>query len=81
MSKREKLLARILNNPAGVRFEDACKTAEFIGFARKGGAGSHCTYAKPGEPVMLNFQNRSGKIPPYQARQLIVMLDKYEVAP
>ena len=81
MSKREKLLARIRNNPADVRFEDACRIAEFIGFARKGGAGSHRTYARPGEPIMLNFQNRGGKIPPYQARQMIAMLDKYEVTP
>ena len=81
MSKRNKLLARIRNNPADVRFEDACKAAEFIGFTRKGGAGSHCTFAMPGEPVLMNFQNRGGKIPTYQARQLIAMLDKYEVAP
>ncbi len=40
--------------------------------------GSHSVYAKTGEPVILNFQNRDGCIPPYQARQLIEMLDKYE---
>lgn len=28
--------------------------------------------------MILNFQNRNGYIPPYQARQLIGMLDKYE---
>ena len=29
-------------------------------------------------PTLLNFQNRNGKIKPYQARQLIAMIDKYE---
>ena len=78
MTRREKLLAAIRSNPSSVRFADACKAAEAIGFVRAGGKGSHTVYAKMGEPVILNFQNRNGYIPPYQARQLIEMLDKYE---
>jgi hypothetical protein len=27
---------------------------------------------------LLNFQDRKGKIPVYQARQLIIMMDRYE---
>lgn len=77
MTKRAKLLAGIRNNPKGVRFEDACKAAEAIGFAGAGGKGSHTVFARHREPVILNFQNRGGDIPPYQARQLIEMLDKY----
>ena len=77
MTRREKLLAGIRNNPRGVRFEDACKAAEAIGFVRAGGKGSHVVYARTGEPTILNFQNRNGYIPPYQARQLIEMMDKY----
>ncbi len=30
-----------------------------------------------GEPAGLNFQNRDGFVPPYQARQLIEMIRKY----
>lgn len=78
MTRREKLLAAIRNNPKGVRFEDACGAAEAIGFVRAGGKGSHTVYARTGEPTILNFQNRGGYIPPYQARQLIEMMDKYE---
>jgi hypothetical protein len=70
MNKTEKLLIGILNNPRDVAFSDACKAAELIGFRRAGGKGSHVAYARPGEPVGLNFQNRNGRIPPYQARQL-----------
>jgi hypothetical protein len=78
MTRREKLLAAIRNNPKGVRFADACRAAEAIGFVRAGGKGSHVVYARAGEPTILNFQDRYGDIPPYQARQLIEMLDKYE---
>ena len=77
MTRREKLLAAIRNNPKAVRFEDACKAAETIGFVRAGGKGSHTVYAMKGEPTILNFQNRGGGLPPYQARQLIAMMDKY----
>lgn len=77
MTRREKLLAAIRNNPRSVRFTDACRVAEAIGFVRAGGKGSHTVYAKSGEPTILNFQNRNGYIPPYQARQLMEMMDKY----
>ncbi len=78
MTKREKLFAAIRNNPKAVRFGDACKAAELLGFTHKGGQGSHRAFARPGEPLQLNFQDRGGNVPPYQARQLIEMMDKYE---
>jgi hypothetical protein len=77
MSQLAKLVADLRNNPKGFRFDDACKLAEAMGFVHKGGKGAHCGYSKQGEPVQLNFQNRQGKIKPYQARQLIEMIDKY----
>ncbi len=77
MSRKDKLLMAIRRNPRAVRFEDACKVAEMLGFVRKGGRGSHCTYGRPDEPLLLNFQNRNGYIAPYQAKQLIEMMEKY----
>ncbi len=77
MNARAKLLAAILANPKQVKFGDACNAAILIGFERKGGVGSHCTFARKNEPMLLNFQNRRGYVPPYQARQLAAMIDKY----
>lgn len=77
MSRKEKLLAAIRANPKAVRFEDACKATELVGFAFHGGEGSHRVYKRDDEPVILNFQNRKGLIAEYQAKQLIGMLDKY----
>lgn len=78
MTKRDKRLRAIRNNPQDVRFDDACSAAETVGFRLKGGEGSHRVYAREGEPMILNFQNRQGLIAEYQAKQLITMLDKYE---
>lgn len=78
VSQRRKLIDAIRSNPHGVRFDDACKVAGWLGFDHTGGKGAHKTYARSGEPVGLNFQNRDGLIKPYQAKQLIDMIDKYE---
>jgi hypothetical protein len=51
------------------------------GFVHKGGKGRHRAYHKTGEPIGLNFQNNGGKIPRYQADQLIAMIDKHEANP
>ncbi|MBI5921701.1 MAG: type II toxin-antitoxin system HicA family toxin [Betaproteobacteria bacterium] len=81
MNQQTKLFASIRANPKAVRFADACKAAELLGFIHSGGQGSHKAFARTGEQVGLNFQNRGGNIPPYQARQLLAMMDKYEVKP
>ena len=60
-----------------MQFVDACKAAALLGFEHKGGAGSHRAFMRSNEPIGLNFQNRSGFVPPYQARQLIEMIRKY----
>lgn len=61
-----------------MRFEDACKVADWLGFIHNNGQGSHRVFKRSGELMQLNFQNRNGMIPPYQAYQLIAMLNKYE---
>lgn len=78
MSRREKRYVAIRNNPLSVRFDDACGTARNLGFTHEGGRGSHRVFKREGEAVQLNFQDRNGFIAPYQARQLIAMIDKYE---
>jgi len=77
MTKQEKLLESIRNNLRAVRFDDACKIAERPGFSQQGGKGSHRTYGRADEPLLLNFQNRGGHILPYQAKQLLEMVEKY----
>lgn len=74
MVKKEKLIEAICRNHKQVRFSDACKVAELLGFEHKGG---HTAFGKRGELKILNFQNRKGFIVPYQAKQLIEMIDKY----
>jgi len=78
VTRRDKRLAAIRRNPKAIRFEEACKAAERIGFVLRGGEVSHRVYGRDGEPTILNFQNRNGLIAEYQARQLIAMMNHYE---
>jgi hypothetical protein len=77
VTRRDKLIRAVLDSPKDVRFEDACSIARALGFRHEGGRGSHRVFKRSGEPVQLNFQNRGGLIPPYQARQLATMIEKY----
>ena len=77
MTSHDKLIAKIRSNPKDVRFADACTVARRLGFTGIGGKGSHRVFQRPGEPMALNFKDRGGKIKPYQAKQLIAMIDKY----
>jgi hypothetical protein len=77
-ARRDKLLSRICESPKNVRLADAESAAEKLGFIGKGQSGSHRAYSKPGEMKGLNFQNcGGGKVPEYQAKQLISMINKY----
>jgi len=77
MTKRDKLIASALAHPKTIRFEDACRIAQSLGFVHEGGRGSHRVFKRSGEPTQLNFQNRDGLIPPYQGRQLLSMIEEY----
>ncbi len=76
MSKQQKRLESLRSNPRAVWFEDACKIAERLGFSPHGGKGSHRTYGRLDEPLLLSFQIRGGYILPYQARQLLAMVER-----
>ena len=60
-------------------FKRLCLIVEAFGFQCKGGNGSHKIYIKEGIEELLNFQNVNGKAKPYQVRQLIKIIDKYEL--
>jgi hypothetical protein len=77
MTRKDEQFASLRKNLKAVRFSDACRIAEHLGFSRQGGKGSHRTYGRADEPSLLNFQDRDGYILPYQARQLLEMLENY----
>ena len=58
MTRRDKLLAAIRANPKAVRFEDACKVAERLGFTYSGAADRARTAYSAGRtsPICSTFK-------------------------
>ncbi|MDI3498160.1 type II toxin-antitoxin system HicA family toxin [Archaeoglobus sp.] len=79
MTKKLEVYESLKRNPKNVRFEDLCKAAELFGFRFRGGKGSHRVYAREGVKEILNFQNVRGKAKPYQVRQLLKVIEKYNL--
>ena len=72
----ERLAAGKLRN---VAFADLCRLAEALGFRLEHVRGSHHVYAHQEQPVRLNLQDRHGEAKPYQIRQLLAVVEDYNL--
>ena len=73
------IVAALRNNPKGVRFADLVKVCdEYFGEPRQT-SGSHRVYRTPwpGDP-RVNIQNDKGGAKPYQVRQVLRAIEKFE---
>lgn len=75
----KKLLKKMRESPANVRFSDLCKVCEhFFGPPRQRGT-SHRIYKTPwaGDP-RINIQDSKGKAKAYQVRQVLEATSRLE---
>jgi len=79
MTRRQKLIDKAMNNPAGIRFKELCLLAEHMGFQKRGGKGSHVVYERDGVEEILTFQNHRGMAKPYQVKQMLAVIEKYQL--
>lgn len=77
--KPKKAYEILKGNPKNIRFEDLCQAAEVFGFRLKGGKGSHRVYTQEGVKEILNFQSVGGRAKPYQVRQLLKIIENYNL--
>ena len=76
---RRRLLLRILNGSKNIGFRDFQNLAEGYGFRLERISGSHHIYSHPDIPEGLNLQPDRGKVKPYQMRQLIDLVEQYNL--
>jgi hypothetical protein len=72
-----KIVDRMRNSPAQIRFADLYKVCvAFFGEPRQSGS-SHAVFKTPwpGDP-RVNIQNDKGNAKPYQVRQVLLALDR-----
>lgn len=78
--KPEKLLERLVAGKLrNVAFADLSRLAEALGFRLERIRGSHHIYIHHLQPVRLNLQDRHGEAKPYQIRQLLAVVEDYNL--
>jgi predicted RNA binding protein YcfA (HicA-like mRNA interferase family) len=79
MGKKRKLLQRLLAGSKNVNFADAASCAEAFGYRLDRINGSHHIYVHDQIPEVLNLQDVKGKAKPYQIKQLLQVIEKYDL--
>ncbi len=78
--KPDRLMRRFASGAlANVDFADFQRLVEANGFRLIRTAGSHHAFARPGVPELLNLQSVSGEAKPYQIRQFMRLVERYNL--
>lgn len=75
----KKLLERILAGSKNIRFNDFVGLVNAFGFELQRVSGSHHIFARSDVPELLNLQNQKGEVKPYQIRQFLKLVEKYNL--
>ena len=78
MNKR-KLFLKVLSGSSNIRFSDVQALIEAFGFRLVRVSGSHHIFERPNVRELVNIQERNGQAKPYQIRQFLQIVDKYQL--
>ena len=76
---KKKLLQKIVNNPKNIRFNDFLAIVESFGFLKIRSKGSHIIFFNNAINEMINIQNFKGEAKPYQIKQFLYLVEKYNL--
>ena len=79
MGKKQKILKQILSGSKNISFNDIVTVVEAFGFTLSRVNGSHHIFIHPNIPELVNLQNAKGKAKPYQIRQFLTIVEKYNL--
>ena len=74
-----KTLRKALAGSRNLRFGEVVHLAEAFGFSLARVGGSHHIFVHSALPELLNLQDVNGKAKPYQVRQLIRLIERYNL--
>ncbi len=77
--KKLKLLQRLLISQKNVKFNDAVACAEAFSFRLDRINGSHHIFVHDKIAELVNLQNVKGKAKSYQIKQLLQLVEKYNL--
>jgi predicted RNA binding protein YcfA (HicA-like mRNA interferase family) len=77
MSKKRKLLEKVLSGSKNIKFNELVILVEAFGFSLSRVNGSHHIFTHPDIPELVNLQNRKGEAISYQVRQFVILVEEY----
>jgi hypothetical protein len=77
--KKRKLLQKLISGSKNIRFTEACACDEAFSFRLSRISGDHHIYVHPEIPELVNLQNLGGKAKPYQVKQLLQIIEQYNL--
>ncbi len=77
--KKRKLLQKLLSGSKNIRFSEAANCAKAFGFELSRIAGDHHIYVHQEVPELVNLQDVGGKAKPYQVKQLLEIIERYNL--
>jgi predicted RNA binding protein YcfA (HicA-like mRNA interferase family) len=78
--KKLKLLQRALTGARNFQFDEFVMLVEAFGFRLSRVQGSHHIFVRDGIPELLNLQDVKGKAKPYQIRQFLRLVERYNLS-
>ncbi len=77
--KKRKLLQKLLSGSKNIRFSEAVACAEMFGFRLDRVKSSHHIFVHSEVPELVNLQSVKGKAKPYQVKQLLELVERYNL--
>ena len=74
-----KRLQKAIRSPQNVRFGEMVTLVQAFGFELLRTSGGHQIFGRPGIAEQLNLQNVRGKAKPYQIRQFLAIVERYNL--
>ena len=82
MSKKEKLIARLLGKPKDFHYNEANVLLEYFGFEERNKgktSGSRVEFVKGNNTILLHKPHPNGELKSYQVKQLIDTLKELKL--
>ena len=77
--KPRNTLAKIIAGSKNIRFADMTRLVAAFGFRLSIISGSHHIFTHPGIPELVNLQAVGGEVKPYQVRQFLRLVERYNL--
>ena len=79
MVNKRKILGKAVAGSRNIRFAEMVALVEAFGFRLSRVSGSHHIFVHPDLPELLNLQEVAGKAKPYQIRQFLRLVERYNL--